>query len=31
MQYQDASDFTAYVTADAAAMKTLVQKIGKLD
>jgi tripartite-type tricarboxylate transporter receptor subunit TctC len=31
MQYQDATEFTAYVAADAAAMKTLVQKIGKLD
>lgn len=31
MQYQDASEFTAYVAADAAEMKTLVQKIGKLD
>lgn len=31
MQYQDASEFSAYVAADAAAMKTLVQKIGKLE
>jgi tripartite-type tricarboxylate transporter receptor subunit TctC len=31
MQYQDASEFTAYVATDAAEMKTLVQKIGKLD
>ena len=31
MQYQDANEFTAYVAADAAAMKTLVQKIGKLE
>jgi tripartite-type tricarboxylate transporter receptor subunit TctC len=31
MQYQDASEFTAYVQSDAAAMKTLVQKIGKLE
>lgn len=31
MRYQDASEFTAYVAADAAEMKTLVQKIGKLE
>jgi tripartite-type tricarboxylate transporter receptor subunit TctC len=31
MQYQDASEFTAYVQSDAAAMKALVQKIGKLE
>jgi tripartite-type tricarboxylate transporter receptor subunit TctC len=31
LQYQDADDFTAYVSADAEAMKTLVQKIGKLE
>jgi tripartite-type tricarboxylate transporter receptor subunit TctC len=31
MQYQDASEFTAYVAVDAAEMKTLVQKIGKLE
>jgi tripartite-type tricarboxylate transporter receptor subunit TctC len=31
MQYQDASEFSAYVQSDAAAMKTLVQKIGKLE
>ncbi len=31
MQYQDANDFAAYVQTDAQAMKTLVQKIGKLE
>ena len=31
MQYQDANEFSAYVAADAAEMKTLVQKIGKLE
>jgi tripartite-type tricarboxylate transporter receptor subunit TctC len=31
MRYQDASEFTAYVAADAAEMKTLVQKIGRLE
>jgi tripartite-type tricarboxylate transporter receptor subunit TctC len=31
MQYQDANEFAAYVAADAAEMKTLVQKIGKLE
>jgi len=31
MQYQDASEFSAYVQSDAAAMKALVQKIGKLE
>ena len=31
MQYLDANEFSAYVAADAAEMKTLVQKIGKLE
>jgi tripartite-type tricarboxylate transporter receptor subunit TctC len=31
LQYQDAAEFDAFVKADAAAMKSVVQRIGKVN
>jgi tripartite-type tricarboxylate transporter receptor subunit TctC len=31
VQYQDATEFSQYVDADAAKMREVVQKIGKLE